>query len=101
MSLYFDILKLKMNLSNIKQDKWYRQGVECVPWLIMYPYHAAITLFGEENSIMFSRKTHNYGYWRISTLRKLANELIEKQLKDKTVIDKLINEWKLRRDVFF
>ena len=82
-----------MNLNKIKQDEWYRLGVEAVPLLINYGLNGVYVLIGEEDSLTICKGSHMFLYLRLCRLRVLANNMINKQLKDKTFVDSMIKEW--------
>jgi phosphohistidine swiveling domain-containing protein len=82
-----------MNLNKIKQDEWYRLGVEAVPLLINYGLNGVYVLIGEEDSLTICKGSHMFLYLRLNRLRVLANNMINNQLKDKTFVDSMIKEW--------
>ncbi len=85
-----------MKCKSIAGDRWYRQGVEAAPWLVIHAYTGAIDMFGEENAIAFNRGVRNFGYWRLSRQEQIGRETIERQIEHPEYIDDSIREWQKR-----
>ena len=88
-------------LKKINNANWYRQGGTILPYITSMPYRAAFIYYDGFN---YFRGKNNYGYFDKDKEKKVCDEILKKQLKDRSyIVNEMINPWsklKKKQNIF-
>lgn len=87
-----------IDLEHIKNTKWYRQGGAGLPFYFFVPFTGGMSLWGKSKNVIIQQEgIMHHAYFNRATEWRVAMSNIKKQLRDRTYIDKMIEEWFKRK----